>query len=44
MGFSDGDATKGQPYGDSLLSHLLGGSSGGGGDRDPVVPVVEPSN
>ena len=35
MGFSDGDATKGQPYGDSLLSHLLGGSGGGGGDLDP---------
>ena len=35
MGFSDGDVTKGQPYGDALLSDLLGGSSGGGGDRDP---------
>ena len=36
MGFSDGDATKGQPYGDAVLSHLLGGSGGGGGDFDPA--------
>ena len=35
MGFSNGDATKGQPYGDSTLTHLLGGSGGGGGDVDP---------
>jgi hypothetical protein len=35
MGFSDGDATKGQPYGDVLLSDLLGGSGGGGGNMDP---------
>jgi hypothetical protein len=35
MGFSNGDATKGQPYGDATLSHLLGGSGGGGGDIDP---------
>ena len=35
MGFSNGDATKGQPYGDAVLFDLLGGSSGGGGDLDP---------
>ena len=35
MGFSNGDSTKGQPYGDAALSHLLGGSGGGGGDADP---------
>ena len=32
MGFSDGDATRGQPYGDAELTHLLGGSGGGGGN------------
>ena len=32
MGFSDGDATRGQPYGNAELTHLLGGSGGGGGN------------
>jgi hypothetical protein len=32
MGFSNGDATRGNPYGDAELTHLLGGSGGGGGN------------
>ena len=34
-GFSNGDATRGKPYGDAALSHLLGGSGGVGVMPDP---------
>ena len=43
-GLYNGDSTKGQPYGDAALSHLLGGSGGVGVIPEPVELVEVPLN